>query len=117
MTGKHAAYPCPSCGFLTFDDGPGCYEICGTCGWQDDPVQLLHPLSGGANKINLVESQANVLAQYPLHVTELDGMARDPEWRPLRNDEHESIAPPETGLDYDRAVPETGPAYYWKVKK
>ena len=53
-----SAFPCPSCGFLVFGDLPGTYEICEICGWEDDPVQLRHPLmAGGANNLSLVQSQ------------------------------------------------------------
>jgi hypothetical protein len=43
-------YPCPCCGTLALAEPPtGTYEICRTCGWEDDPVQF-HDLDyrGGA---------------------------------------------------------------------
>ncbi|MGW7410740.1 CPCC family cysteine-rich protein, partial [Streptomyces sp. NPDC054833] len=30
-------YPCPCCGYLVLEDGPGWYEICRICRWEDDP--------------------------------------------------------------------------------
>ncbi|WP_333774507.1 CPCC family cysteine-rich protein [Streptomyces sp. IBSBF 3136] len=51
-------YPCPCCGYLVLDEGPGCYEICRICRWEDDPGQLRLPwLSDGANKTSLIDAQ------------------------------------------------------------
>ena len=39
---------CPICGkfeFLT----RGSYDVCEECGWEDDSLQELDPMSGGAN--------------------------------------------------------------------
>ena len=41
-----------------FSGPPGTYEIYEVCGWDDDHVQLRHPLmGGGANKKSLAQSQ------------------------------------------------------------
>jgi hypothetical protein len=38
---------------------PGTYEICGVCGWEDDPVQFDDPdYAGGANGASLREWRA-----------------------------------------------------------
>jgi hypothetical protein len=52
-----APFPCPCCGFAQLSERPpGTYEICGLCGWEDDPVQFNDPMyRGGANKQSLVE--------------------------------------------------------------
>ncbi len=51
-------YPCPTCGFLTFCEPPGSYEICAVCGWEDDHVQLQFPLATvGANQECLFKHQ------------------------------------------------------------
>lgn len=53
-------FPCPCCGRLVFSEGPGSYEICPVCFWEDDPVQLRWPDSGGgANRPSLIDSQQN----------------------------------------------------------
>lgn len=53
-------FTCPCCGYLTFSDSPGGYEICHVCFWEDDPVQLLDPwFVGGANRVALYEAQKN----------------------------------------------------------
>ena len=51
------SYPCPACGFLTLSEQPpGTYDICGVCGWEDDPVQYNDPdYRGGANGPSLNE--------------------------------------------------------------
>ena len=40
----------------TFQSGPGSYEICPVCGWEDDKAQYKDPtLKGGANRLSLKE--------------------------------------------------------------
>ncbi len=49
-------FKCPACGKYTFQSGPGSYEICPVCGWEDDKAQYKDPnLKGGANKLSLKE--------------------------------------------------------------
>lgn len=49
-------FKCPVCGKYTFQSGPGSYEICLVCGWEDDKAQYKDPnLKGGANKLSLKE--------------------------------------------------------------
>ena len=77
-------WPCPCCGFRVFAEGPGSYDICPVCGWEDDHVQLANPaLTGGANRRSLWEEQQDVLRRLPPEVTETAGYQRDPHWRPL----------------------------------
>ena len=54
-------YPCPCCGYKTFDHPPdGRYTICQVCYWEDDPIQLGDPDSeGGANRVSLKQAQRN----------------------------------------------------------
>ncbi|MBW7905417.1 MAG: hypothetical protein LC135_02880 [Phycisphaerae bacterium] len=60
MFSHHKKYPCPCCGLLTLDEKPpGTYDICPTCGWEDDPVQYRQPdFAGGANELSLNEARA-----------------------------------------------------------
>lgn len=54
-----APYPCPCCGHRTLPEGPGDYELCPVCFWEDDPAQLRWPSrAGGANGVSLVDAQA-----------------------------------------------------------
>ena len=49
-------FKCPVCGQYTFQSGPGSYEICPVCGWEDDKAQYKNPnLKGGANHLSLKE--------------------------------------------------------------
>ena len=49
-------YYCPVCGKYLFEDGPGSYEICPICDWEDDLVQEENPdYRGGANHESLNE--------------------------------------------------------------
>lgn len=51
-------FPCPCCGHLTLASGPGDYELCPVCFWEDDGAQLRFPMSSdGANGISLMEAQ------------------------------------------------------------
>jgi hypothetical protein len=110
-----ATFPCPACGFLVFDEPPGSYNICRICGWEDDHVQLAHPrLQGGASRECLLEAQVAVLAEYPVSIREVDGIARDPKWRPLTVEETViRDRAPRSGLDYFRAASVEEPTYYW----
>ena len=57
-------YPCPCCGYLTFDEMPdGTYDICPVCFWEDDPIQLQDPqYEGGANRVSLEQARINYKA-------------------------------------------------------
>ena len=49
---------CPCCGACGLGE-PGAYEICGRCGWEDDPSQAAHPaMAGGANDLSLDAARA-----------------------------------------------------------
>ncbi|RRB09386.1 CPCC family cysteine-rich protein [Larkinella rosea] len=55
-------YTCPCCGYRTMDLGPGHYEICPVCFWEDDPIQKQNPnYDGGANKVSLRAGQQNFI--------------------------------------------------------
>ncbi len=93
-----ALYPCPCCGYLTFEESSGSDEICPICFWQDDFVQLAFPdMAGGANKCSLIEGQRN-FASFGACENRLIPNARPPreherrdtQWRPFdpQNDSH-----------------------------
>ena len=45
-------YHCSRCNYRTLDDGPGCFDICPVCYWEDDDIQRDDPnYKGGANDI------------------------------------------------------------------
>lgn len=49
-------YLCPCCKKYVFAEGPGSYEICPVCSWEDDKIQAENPdYKGGANKQSLNE--------------------------------------------------------------
>ena len=53
---KILVFKCPVCGQYVFKSGPGSYEICPICGWEDDKAQYEDPtLAGGANHLSLKE--------------------------------------------------------------
>lgn len=110
-------FPCPSCGFLIFDEPFGSYAICSICGWEDDPVQLEHPLlSGGANDVSLLESQQKILKEIPPVIKEYNGYLRDAEWRPLSQEDYaDNRADIRNGEDYFNAAANSDETkYYWQ---
>ncbi|WP_417794242.1 CPCC family cysteine-rich protein [Terasakiella pusilla] len=54
-------YPCPCCGYLTYEEEPsGNFDICPVCFWEDDPFQATDPTTAqGANKVSLLQAQIN----------------------------------------------------------
>ena len=93
----------------------GTYEICEVCGWEDDPVQLQHPLmSGGANHSSLWESQKKLLKRLPPEIQQYAGHMRDPDWRALLDGELRSENMPSDGESYFHAIPNEAPRKYWK---
>jgi hypothetical protein len=110
-------FPCPSCGFLVFDEPMGSYDICEICDWEDDHVQLKHPLLRGcANRECLLESQEKILIEIPFDIKEYKGYVRDIEWRPLLpKDYNNDKKLPKGGLDYfNTATEEDEDKYYWR---
>ena len=90
MNASQTSYPCPCCGYLTSSD-PGSYDICPICGWEDDISQLRFPrMAGGANRVSLIDAQANFAAVRQSDPGVLPWVrpagaqdVRDPLWRPV----------------------------------
>jgi hypothetical protein len=62
MDNEQPLYDCPCCGQCTLTER-GHYDICGHCGWEDDPVQEELPdRGGGANVVSLNEARRNYIA-------------------------------------------------------
>lgn len=118
---RDAAYPCPCCGFLSFGEPPGSYEICPFCFWEDDELQLefATTLAGGANKPTLQRAQQHFATcgacepEMVAHVRRSGPSdARDPAWRPIdsKQDRFEDWSAPDR-----RRPPARGDAlYYWR---
>ena len=102
MNKSSANFTCPCCGYLTFEEWPGSYDICHVCFWEDDPVQLLDPwCEGGANKVSLQEAQRNFAeqgvseARFKLNVKGvLSGDSRNPLWRRVRESDRRYVTTP-----------------------
>lgn len=112
---SNLTFPCPSCGFLVFDEPSGSYDICPICDWEDDPVQLRYPMmGGGANRESLFQSQIHILDEIPAEVREHDEYVRDANWRPLNQADCVlgSEQAPTTGFEYFQDAIEDSP-YYW----
>jgi hypothetical protein len=109
-------FPCPACGYLAFDEPTGSYDICGVCGWEDDPVQLRHPcLRGGANKPSLWEWQQTVLPTLSTETTSKLDLVRCADWRPLEEEDcHDTDEVPRSGIEYFESAGGDGPVYYWR---
>lgn len=115
MATEHA-YPCPCCGYMTFDQPPGSYSLCGVCDWEDDNVQLAFPLAGGANEPLAVCQSKFLAALSERRLSELQskGYKRCPDWRPLQpSDLDQPGASPASGREYFEAMATVEPRYYW----
>ena len=56
---KGGLFACPCCAKDSLAEA-GAYEICGVCGWEDDPVQEAQPdYAGGANTPSLIQARDN----------------------------------------------------------
>ena len=82
-------WPCPCCGHRTLHEGPGDYDLCPVCFWEDAGDQLRWPmLADGPNGINLIEAQRNFVEMGACHAESLaqvrkpkPGEEREPGWR------------------------------------
>jgi hypothetical protein len=110
-------YPCPACGFMTFDESSGSYDLCAVCNWEDDGVQLRFPtMRGSANGESLFEYQQEVLKTLPLSVEEAKGYRRDERWRPLTPDDCQDVGEiPQGGREYFDSIDAEEPKYYWRA--
>lgn len=79
---------CPCCGHRTLPEGPGAYEVCEVCGWEDDDVSTADPTvwGGNPNGISLAEAQRRYRLYGPVRAPRADEPV-DPDWQPY--------APPE----------------------
>jgi hypothetical protein len=110
-------YPCPACGFVTFDEPPGSYNLCAVCDWEDDGVQLRFPsMRGGANSESLFEYQQKTLKAVPPPLKEAKGYRRDEQWRPLTPDDcRDAEGMPRVGREYFDSIDAEEPGYYWRA--
>lgn len=84
-------WPCPCCGYRTLHEGPGDYDRCPVCFWEDAGEQLRWPmLADGPNGISLIEAQRNYGEMGASHAESRadvrkpkPGEERDPGWRPI----------------------------------
>jgi len=112
-------FPCPCCGYLVHDEGPGSDQICSVCGWQDDLSQLRFArMPGGANKTSLLEAQAHMqstgetdrLAERAFGM----GVERDHGWRWI-DLSIDSFEDPEEGVEYGESYPPDSVSLcYWR---
>jgi hypothetical protein len=113
-------FPCPCCGYLTLNEGPGQYDVCPICYWEDDLSQLRFPtMGGGANKPSLLEAQIKfaetgaIEERFLPHVRKPNsGDIRDVDWRPL-NTQIDHIEVPERGRDYGTTYNDDLTIYYY----
>ncbi|MEA3275496.1 MAG: CPCC family cysteine-rich protein [Pseudomonadota bacterium] len=116
-------FPCPCCGYLSFDFEPGHHQICPICGWEDDLSQLRFPLMpGSSNTVSLQEAQRN-FSDYGASERRNLGRTRNPledeeidrGWRPL-DPEVDNVERPSRGNDYGDSYPwrDTTVLYYWR---
>jgi Cysteine-rich CPCC len=88
---------CPCCGYRTLREGPGAYEVCAVCFWEDDGAAPWEV--GGPNGISLIAAQERFLSTGYVHREERTKTraprpdeARDPDWQPLEVDPYTTLA-------------------------
>ena len=82
-------WPCPCCGYRTLQVGPGDYDLCPVCFWEDAGDQLRWPmLADGPNGIALIEAQRSFVEIGACRAESLaqvrrpkPGEDREPGWR------------------------------------
>jgi hypothetical protein len=117
------SYTCPCCGYLTFEEWPGSYEICRVCFWEDDPVQILDPwFEGGANKPSLIQAQANYAefgAMERRFIKNVKGVrpgdVRDLEWRRVAEYDRSFARSPRDLTESEHG--DLSAWYYWKPQR
>ena len=84
-------YTCPCCGYRTLTEGPGAYDLCPVCFWEDDGMHQDEVASlEGPNGMTLAEGQ-RLYRRYGTSVLHALGKVRPPaadetrdrDWRPL----------------------------------
>jgi len=120
LVGNGERFTCPCCGYLSFSEPPGHYQICEICFWEDDPVQLLDPRSaGGANVASLLDAQNNFAAHgwcedrvAPYVRQPRPDDMRDETWRRLEP-ESADLEPVQESI-WTGARIDLDKAYYWR---
>ncbi|MEV5002836.1 CPCC family cysteine-rich protein [Nocardioides sp. LML1-1-1.1] len=113
-----ARLPCPCCGHLTLDEGPGDFEICEVCFWEDDGVQLRYPMSPeGPNGVSLMEAQQAYTRSGAMHPgfrrkvrTPHHDEPLDAGWRPF----DPALDWTNPALDGDQWPVNAEALYYWR---
>lgn len=104
-------WPFPVCGHDSFGEPPGSYAICPVCGWEDAPIQVLHPrMRGGANSGSIFDHQQESPSwNHP------NNLPRDPDWRLLKPNEA-ALPNGEIGsVDYTLDHYLGKSPYYWRT--
>lgn len=115
-------YTCPCCGYRTFGQFPGSYDICHVCFWEDDQIQILDPwYAGGANKPSLAAAQQNFqrIGACDKHGKQfvkgvLPGDERDPLWRPATEADRAFAKRPRD--IHEQGWNDVDAWYYWRRK-
>jgi hypothetical protein len=118
MTGRN--FTCPCCGYLTFTEWPGSYDVCPICHWEDDPVQLLDPwYGGGANRPSLREAQIAYSLNGAMELRFRRNVRaptledrRDAQWRAVEESDRGKARTPATLSDAE--YKNLGAWYYWR---
>lgn len=112
-------FVCPVCGYLTFSEKSGSYQICEICFWEDDISQLKFPKTKGANHVSLIQAQQNFISfgvseeRFKSQVMHSNEYEKDPKWRPIdpaKDNIEEAVPNKEYGNSYPDDLTEL---YYW----
>lgn len=80
---KKDKFTCICCWFYTLDDWFWLWEICPICFWEASQFQNIHPLIWWWPNDSLVDEQKKILLKIPTNIKEINGIKRNPRWRPI----------------------------------
>ncbi len=114
-------YPCPCCGYIVFEFGPGSEDVCPICCWQDVTGDVIYPTerSAASDGPSLMQCQKDYIEIGVCNPRLEAGRrpssddVRDPDWFPITPDMVDCL-PKRSTLGPESWPDEYLRRYYWK---